>query len=116
VSRILRGAHRRDQRRGGPPAGAAIQSEAGLPHHGRVHQRPAAVQAPRLPRAREEAKHWYVYFADHLTTTPGKVPAPPTVLKLDTKATVSKAKDGLGLRGHHSCGNKQVSTRLTYLG
>jgi hypothetical protein len=74
------------------------------------------IVAPAAAVAREEAKHWYVYFADHLTTTPGKVPAPPTVLKLDTKATVSKAKDGLGLPGHHSCGNKQVSTRLTYLG
>lgn len=110
------------------------------------------IVAPAATVAREEAKHWYVYFADRLTTTPGKVPAPPTVLKLDTRATVSKAKkvsadtfrltlsfsfrigndgyswnwtactkdveakDGLGLPGHHSCGNKQVSTKLTYLG
>jgi hypothetical protein len=101
---------------------------------------------------KEMTKHWYFYFAVHRTTVPGKIPSYPTILKLDTKATVSKAtrlsgttyrnvirfsfwignegyapnwgactkdsegKDGVGLPGHHGCGNRQVSTKWHYIG
>jgi hypothetical protein len=107
---------------------------------------------PASALKRESVKHLFVYLGVHLTTVPRKIPSTPTVLKLDTKATASKATrlaagvyritlkfsfrigndgfawgwsactrdtqaaDGMGLPGHHSCGNKQISTKLPYLG
>jgi hypothetical protein len=107
---------------------------------------------PASALQRESVKHWFVYLGVHLTTVPRRIPSAPTVLKLDTKATATKAArlapgayrvtlkfsfrigndgfswgwtactrdsepaDGIGLPGHHDCGNKQISTKLFYLG
>jgi hypothetical protein len=110
------------------------------------------ITLPASALKRESVKHWFVYLGVHLTTVPRKIPPAPTVLKLDTKATASKAArlapgvyrvtlkfsfrigndgfswgwaactrdtqsaDGMGLPGHHGCGNKQISTKISYLG
>jgi hypothetical protein len=98
----------------------------------------------------EISKHWYFYFG--LNLSPTTTPPPPTVLTLDTHATISKsgadgstkfirtikwsfrvgndgwnwipnvcskdteAADGLGLPGHHGCGNARISATTEYLG
>jgi len=145
----------------GPPAASQVATVYVTPHAAVTGRhrcgRPVCriklkvwVKVPTVAYAAEAARHWYLY--SRLRLSAHREPAPPTVLRLNTRATASKpAKlhsyefvvtlwykfrignhgyrwrvnfctkdavntDGIGLPGHHACGNKWISATRSYLG